>query len=136
VWSIPLIKLLFLLLFALTLSAETWKVWYDDGSGLRMFHSDTHTFNQIPTAPGVQIVLVCEEIRKGISYRRILKGADWYWVNRSGVAQNGVQTNVGPLITKPTGNDKRHIRSGKNLDNDVYESYRLQAMGDKLCSVP
>jgi hypothetical protein len=105
-----------------------WKVWFDDGSGLRMFHSSTDQWSDVPSHPGVQVILVCETA----PYRRMVHGADWYWWDNGPMA--GTQTTTAPRLPRPRG--KLGLKQGKTIPDSVYEGYRVTAFKDKTCSVP
>ena len=107
----------------------SWKVWFDDGSGLRMFHSGTHDWSAIPDSPGVQVILVCEKP----PYRRMVHGADWYWWGDDGPVA-GEQTATAPRLPRPEG--KKGLKQGLTISGNTYEAYRLAAVEDKQCSVP
>jgi hypothetical protein len=103
-------------------SLTSWHVWYDDGRGLQKFNSREHTWSDIPTKAGIQVILACEEY----PYHAYIKGSDWYWWE-NGWIEAGTQTATAPLTKKPTGPGKSGFRSGVTIDDAVFESYRLAA---------
>lgn len=116
-----------------------WKVWYDDGSGLSLYHSDRDKWGSIPLAAGVQVVLVCEDKdwKPGYPYRRLLRGSDWYgW--RGGElhlddswgsgAHTGKWVDPPALLLNP--------RRGLTIPTERFDLYVQQAREDARCSVP
>lgn len=55
-----------------------WRVWYADGS---VYASDTTAWVDLPEQ-GVVVVAVYEDrfTKGGVRYRRLMDGADWYWL--------------------------------------------------------
>lgn len=104
-----------------------WKVWFDAGSGLSMFHSATHKWSDIPDSPGVQIILVCEKP----PYRRMVHGADWYWWGKDGPVA-GTQTATASRLPRPQG--KKGLKQGLTIPDRVYNNYHQAAFKDKTCS--
>lgn len=112
----------------LLISMLVWKVWYDDGSGLRIYHSQIHPWAAIPDRPGVQIVLVCQQP----PYRNLLHASDWYWPNGDTIKQTRDGYPTGTWSPRPSPD----ARAGLTITNETFERYRLEALKDKTCSLP
>lgn len=136
-----------LLLCAIALPAQTWKVWYDDGSGLQIFHSDLHSWADIPSAPGIQVILTCEPPpNPGGNVRHVprrqVKGSNWYWLDAQGIPQqskvNGKPDGFPntPLDNPPPEAQGHNPRGGVTIDDEVYEGYRRMAVRDFRCEKP
>lgn len=113
-----------------------WKVWYDDGSGLQVFHSARNRWSDIPAKPGVQVVLVCEakQWAPGKPYRRLMRGSDWYgW--RGEELQRDEHSGLpnGKWVSPPP--ELRSPRRGLTIQDQTFASYVNAAQEDETCSV-